>query len=70
MSLITDTNYTDADAFYAELTGLHRELSPEQSERVNARLILLLSNHIGENSVLSEAMTIAGQLQDNTGAKQ
>ena len=38
-----------------------RDLSDEQSERVNARLILLMANHIGDVSVLREALAIARQ---------
>ncbi|OUE44083.1 hypothetical protein BZY95_06640 [Billgrantia desiderata SP1] len=54
-------NFTDPDAFYAALTELHRERSEAESERINARLILLLANHIGDQQVLEEALTIAGQ---------
>lgn len=39
----------------------HRDLSDEQSALVNAKLVLLLSNHIGDLTVLREAMTIARQ---------
>ena len=38
---------------------LNRDLSDEQSAMVNARLILLLANHIGDIAVLREAMQIA-----------
>ncbi|CDM22994.1 DUF2783 domain-containing protein [Castellaniella defragrans] len=51
--------YTPGDDFYAELIELHRDLSDEQSVQVNARLILLLANHIGDLSILREAMAIA-----------
>ncbi|OEY65955.1 DUF2783 domain-containing protein [Marinobacter sp. X15-166B] len=54
-------NFTDPDAFYAALTDLYRERSGPECERINARLILLLANHIGEQTVLEEAMGIAGQ---------
>lgn len=47
------------DDFYQELIDSHRELSDEQSALVNAKLILLLANHIGDREVLSEAMQIA-----------
>ncbi|MCE8036154.1 DUF2783 domain-containing protein [Halomonas sp. MCCC 1A11062] len=62
-------NFTDPDAFYAALTELHRERSEAESERINARLILLLANHIGDQQVLEEALTIAGQATHDT-AKQ
>ncbi|MBY4678146.1 DUF2783 domain-containing protein [Marinobacterium arenosum] len=57
--LITEPNLPRPDDFYQELTDLHRDLTPEQTADVNARLILLLSNHIGDQQVLSEAMRIA-----------
>lgn len=54
-----DPNFSDPDAFYAALTELHRERSDEESERINARLILLLANHVGNQAVLEEALHIA-----------
>lgn len=54
-------NFTDPDAFYAALAEAHRERSEAESERINARLILLLANHIGEQQVLEEALTIAAR---------
>ncbi len=58
-TLITEANLPRPDDFYQELTDMHRELSEEQSADVNARLILLLSNHIGDQKILEEAMKIA-----------
>ena len=60
--LNTAANFSDADAFYAALTDMHRDLDREQSERANARLILLLANHIGDLDTLREALSIAGRL--------
>lgn len=54
-------NFSDPDAFYAALTEVHRERSEEESERINARLILLLANHVGDQQVLEEALAIAAQ---------
>lgn len=54
-------NFTDPDAFYAALTELHRDRSEAQSERINARLILLLANHVGDQQVLEEALAIAAE---------
>lgn len=51
--------FTPGDDFYEALIETHRDLSDEQSEMVNARLILLLANHIGDISVLREALAIA-----------
>ena len=51
--------FRSGDDFYEALIETHRDLTDEQSAMVNARLILLLSNHIGDISVLREAMKIA-----------
>ena len=70
MPLNTEPNFSEAgkryfqtfspgDDFYEALIEMHRDLSDEQSSIVNARLILLLSNHIGDIAVLREAMQIA-----------
>lgn len=59
-------NFTDPDAFYAALTETHREHSEEEIERINARLILLLANHIGDQQVLEEALAIAGRAEAST----
>jgi uncharacterized protein DUF2783 len=57
--LKTELNFGSPDEFYEMLVELHRDLTEEQSEMVNARLILLLANHIGDMDVLSEAMQLA-----------
>ena len=51
--------FSPGDDFYEALIETHRELSDEQSAMVNARMILLLANHVGDLSVLREAMQIA-----------
>jgi hypothetical protein len=51
--------FSPGDDFYEALIDTHRDLSDEQSAMVNACLILLLANHIGDISVLREAMRIA-----------
>lgn len=48
----TDSNFQDADAFYESLLDAHQGLSREQSELLNARLILILANQIGDSAVL------------------
>ena len=58
-SLMLEPNITDADAFYARLIDTHRDLSDAESEALNARLILLLANHVGDVTVLFEALSIA-----------
>jgi hypothetical protein len=56
MKLNTEPNIARPDDFYQDLIDLHRDLSEEQSRQLNARLILLLANHIGDMDVLSEAL--------------
>lgn len=51
-----EPNIVAPDDFYEALIELHQGLSDEQSELVNARLILLLANHIGDLEVLRDAM--------------
>jgi len=57
--LITETRFSSPDAFYEALIETHRDLTPEQSATVNAKLILLLANHIGDMEALQQAMDIA-----------
>jgi hypothetical protein len=53
--------FTPGDDFYEALIDTHRDLSDEQSAMVNAKLVLLLANHVGDIKVLREAMQIARQ---------
>lgn len=56
---MTAPNMANPDDFYEALIDMHRDLNETQSQAVNARLILLLANHIGDMQVLREAMTHA-----------
>lgn len=51
--------FSPADDFYEALIDTHRGLSDAESEALNARLILLLANHIGDIAVLREALRVA-----------
>jgi hypothetical protein len=51
--------YLPGDEFYDALVAAHRGLDDEQSELLNARLLLLLANHIGDLGVLREAIALA-----------
>jgi len=51
--------YVPGDDFYDQLVQTHRGLSDAQSEQLNARLVLLLANHIGDLRVLQEALALA-----------
>jgi hypothetical protein len=59
--LNTQPNIQAPDDFYHELVDMHRDLSVEKSALVNAKLILLLANHVGDAAVLREAMRAARQ---------
>ncbi len=52
-------DFSPGDDFYQMLIDTHRDLSDEQSAMLNAKLILILSNHIGDLAVLREAMALA-----------
>ena len=58
-TLVTRPNIDDPDSFYAQLLATHDGLSPQDSAALNARLILLLANHIGDREVLSDALHAA-----------
>ncbi|WP_039018512.1 DUF2783 domain-containing protein [Halocynthiibacter namhaensis] len=52
-------NIADHDGFYAELLNAHEGLDEQASAALNARLILVLANHIGDRDVLSQAIKAA-----------
>ena len=54
-------DFTPGDDFYEALIEAHRDLSDAQSQLLNAKLVLLLANHIGDLSVVSEALALARQ---------
>ena len=58
-TLNTEPNIAAPDDFYEALVALHRDLTPDQSRLVNAKLILLLANHIGDRTVLDAALVKA-----------
>lgn len=57
--LNTQPNMASFDDFYEALLSAHQGLSTEESHALNARLVLLLSNHIGDAAVLQDALRIA-----------
>jgi predicted LPLAT superfamily acyltransferase len=57
--LNTEPNMAQPDDFYEALIEMHQGLDEAQSQMVNARLILLLANHVGDLEVLKEAMRLA-----------
>ena len=59
MSVILTPNLARPDDFYADLLAAHEGLSKAESDALNARLILVLANQIGDNEVLKECLTAA-----------
>ncbi len=59
MSVILTPNLPDPDGFYETLLGAHEGLSKAESDALNARLILVLANHIGDRAVLDAALEAA-----------
>lgn len=57
--LRAELGITDPDGFYERLIEAHDGLDDEQSRLVNAKLILLLANHIGDREVLDQALAAA-----------
>jgi hypothetical protein len=59
MKLILDPNLPDPDGFHASLVACLRDLDDARAERFQARLLLVLANHVGDREVLDEAMRVA-----------
>lgn len=59
MDLITAPNLDAPDDFYEALIDAHRDLPTAESHALNARLVLLLANHIGSLAVLRQALQAA-----------
>jgi hypothetical protein len=59
MALNLKPNLTAPDDIYEALIKAHEGLSREQSEALNARLILILINHIGDEGVIRQALDVA-----------
>ncbi len=57
--LITHPNLDDPDAVFAALMDAHRDLDDDAARRFDARLVLLLANHIGRADILREAIAAA-----------
>jgi hypothetical protein len=57
--LNTEPNLEAPDDFYEALIDAHRDLTTAQSHELNAKLVLLLANHIGSLAVLKQALGAA-----------
>ncbi len=59
MNLVTDPHLESPDDFYEALIAAHDGLDADASHALNARLVLLLANHVGRMDVLREALDAA-----------
>ena len=59
MSLTLSPNIPDPDGFYETLINAHEGLTKDESDALNARLILILANHIGDRAVLAATLKAA-----------
>ncbi len=59
MGLTVTPNLSDPDAAYAALLAAHKGLKPDESHALNARLVLILMNHLGDDGVFAEALRLA-----------
>lgn len=62
MTLKTQPHLQDADGFYEQLLDAHAGLTPAQSELLNARLILILANQVGDAATLRQCIEAARAL--------
>lgn len=60
----TESNIADPDGFYEAWTAAHQGLSESQSADLDARLVLLLANQVGDMSVLLECVAAARGVGD------
>ena len=61
----TSLNFQDADAFYEQLLNAHLGLRREESELLNARLILVMANQLGNTALLSDCIEAAKADENN-----
>ena len=59
MALSTTSNFADPDAAYRLIVEAHRGVSDTQSADLDAALVLILANHIGDLDVLQDAVMLA-----------
>ena len=58
MTLSTEPRLADPDGFYAALMEAHRGLDDAASRRLDAALVILLANQVGD-AVAAEAILLA-----------
>ena len=57
--LLTESRFANPDAAYTAIIDAHRGLAEAESAELNARLVLILANHIGDAQVLRQALALA-----------
>ena len=57
--LDTTSRFPDPDAAYVVLIEARRGLSEDAAAALDAKLVLILANHIGDLDVLKEAVALA-----------
>ena len=62
--LVTASRFADPDAAYVALVEARRGLTVEAAADLDAKLVLILANHIGDIDVLNEAIALARNVQD------
>jgi len=70
MPLSTRSNFARPDDAFRAIVESHRGLSEEQSADLDAALVLILANHIGDIEVLSEAIALAKRRMLDTSQQQ
>jgi len=60
-TLITTPNLPDPDGVFEALMNAHRDLPPEASRQLDAKLVLLLANHIGDPEIVKQAIALASR---------
>ena len=62
-NLVTTSRFPDPDAAYGILVAARRDLSEQAAAAFDARLVLILANHIGDFDVLRQAIALAGNVE-------
>lgn len=57
--LVTEPNFPDPDAAFRMIAEAHRDLAEAESVALNARLVLILANHVGDVEILRQALALA-----------
>jgi hypothetical protein len=70
MALSTKTNFADPDAAYRLIVEAHRGINDEQSASLDAALVLILANHVGDIEVLRQAVALARRRLVDVGQPQ